>query len=246
MRKNVLILLLALGCLLWSAVCFGGVAKEEWLDKSYDFKQVKTVVVQYSIGDDLEITETEKRNLDDMFKAKFFQSKKAEKIKYISVEQSEEAVEKATGINMKELRGNDDAQYKETLQKHLPIVADAVLKITINRQRRSSRHVSESVYSYKEDEIRTHYIPRYDYQGRYMGRDPVVEKVPVTKYGTIAAHDVAVGQAGAEFVLATTKDQQEVWRLLDLRDEDDKSPGKVTEKIFSRAKDRLVDLAKKK
>lgn len=244
MRRSYWMVLMTLVCLFWIVVCSAEEKKTDWVDTSYDFKQLKTVIVQYSIDDKIKLTEVEKQNLDDLLKDKFFQAKKGDTIKYISMEQVEEAIEKSTGLNMKELLKTDNLQYKETLQKNLPTVADAVLKITITSHETYISHIPDTTQRYVEYEQHTSWESRYDYQGHYIGQQPVYSSRPVYKDRTIPGHDMQAGRVGANFSLLTTNSQQEVLRWEDFRG--DASPEEVIGKLFNRAKEKIVKLTKSK
>lgn len=231
--------------LFWAGVSTAEERKDEWVDKTQDFRQIKTVMVEYSLREDIKLSETERQNLSDRFEAVFFKENKKAKVRYISRQQAEQAVEKLSGLNLKELKANGDPQYDAVIQTHLPAVADAVLKITIIDQRYSVRHVPASVTTYTDYEYiyvqepytnswgQTYYVPR-------------TVAVPVTKTRVSPAYDMQVAHAGAEFILSDLKSRRDVWKMLDIREAGFKHPVDMTERIFKRGQDKLNDMVQGK
>lgn len=244
MARRILAIVLVGICLLWANVGFALDKKEEWVEKTYEFKQVKTVLVQYSIPADINLSETERLKFEDMLKATFFKEDKKATVKYLTSEQSEEMIEKNIGVNLKELRATDNARYLDIMQKQLPTVADAILNINMTSLEYSTRHVPSYTEAYTDYEYQTVYEPYINSYGQHAGNVAKTIKVPVQRYRVVPAHDVQVGNAGAELKLMTTKDQQRVWLLLDVREEEDRTPINVTQRIFKRAKDRLKKMTK--
>lgn len=208
--KKVLLALLTCYLLLMTTVCFGEERKEEWANDTYSFKQLKTVLVQYSIQSDITLSETERQKLDDAFRASFFKNDKKAKLTYISLPAT-----------------------------HLPAVADAILKVTITAHNYSTVHIEQTTEIYTDYEYRTIYEPYYN-SGRYAGSIARTIQVPVTKTRFVPAHDIQIAHAGAEFVLEDAKTQQSVWRLVDIREAPSKSALSMTERIFERAKGQLT------
>jgi len=237
--KKVLLALLTCYLLLMTTVCFGEEKKEEWANAAYSFKQLKTVLVQYSIQSDISLSETERQKLDDAFRASFFKNDKKQKLTYISLTAAEASLEKLLSLQLTELKETASPKYEETLTAHLPAIANAILKVTITAQNYSTVHIEQTTEIYTDYEYRTIYEPYYN-SGRYAGSTARTIQVPVTKTRYVPAHDVQIAHAGAEFVLEDAKTQQPVWRLVDIREAPSKSALSMTERIFERAKGQLI------
>lgn len=223
-------------------LCFGEEKKDEWVNKAYNFKQIRTIVVHYSVSDQLKLSDADYQQLDEMLKT-VFTSKNNEEPQYIHVEQAEEPAGQAADLNVKERKTNDPEKYEPALNGQLPNSADAVLLVNIKEDGYTISHIPESLEAYTEYQYRYEQIPYTDPQGRmYYVTQP--RQMPVTKYRTVPAHDVRIAHAGAAFILTASQGRQEVWKTLDVREAANKDALDMMERIMVRAKDRLHKLIK--
>lgn len=239
-RLGVIIFFLC--CLVISSVCFSEERKEEWNDKTYDFKQIKTIVVQYTFGKDVTVTDVEKQKVENILRAIFKDS--SVKPKYLYMQQAEDQVEKESGLNLKEIKVSDKEQYDKVMQNVLPAVADAILQVTITQQGYTIRHIPGGTEFYTEYEVRYEQVPYTNSWGQtsYVTR---TYQVPVQRIRAVPPYDVNDAHAGVEFVLLSSEGRQAIWKSVDIREAVSKDVLGMTERIFNRAKDKLKDLITK-
>jgi hypothetical protein len=219
--------------------------KEEWADETYDFKQLKTILVLYSISDEVKLENPQKQKLLDKLNEVFFTGESKKKLKFISLQQVEEAIGKTVNTNMAEIKASDAMKYEELLNKNLPGIVNATVKLQITAQGYTTVHIPERTEWVTEHHYT--YITRWHHNpyGYPYSTTEVID-TPTTVMKIIPAHDIMVGHAGVEFELLASRAPQTVWRLTDVREAGGKEPVDMTGRIFKRAMDRLTALAKGK
>lgn len=236
MLRKVLVLFFIWNIVLMPSVSFGAEAKDEWVNKGFNLKQIKSVIVQYNVQGDVKLSEDDNSKIDTLVKKIFKETNnKREKLKYLSMQQVEEAIGKTVELNLLELKENDNEQYETVMQNHLAEFADATLQVNIIEHGYTTVHVPQNQIAYPE----VQQVPYTNGQGQ-LYYNPVVN----IKYITVPEHDEQIAHAGVHFTFRTTKDKQDVWRFQDIREASDKDPMGMTERIFNNAKSKLKKLIK--
>jgi len=242
--RKLLFFIVLLGCLVSSSFASAEDKKDEWVDNTYNFKQLKTVMVQYSFSDDLKLDESQKQKLVDKINAIFINPKHKSKLKFMSLNQVEDTIGKVAGADINELKVNDSAKHNDVMSNNLPNIVDAMIELKITAQGYTTEHVplsSQWITQHHYTYI-TQWHPGYNGIGGYTTTQTI--DTPTSFLMIIPAHDVQVGHAGAEFELLANNNPNASWRLTDVREAGGKEPIEMTERIFNRAIDRLVSLVK--
>ncbi len=241
MVRKVVCLAISL-CLAFAAVCGAEEKKEEWVDKAFDFKTIRTVAVQLEVAAGLTIGEIERKKLDELVETRILKADN-QRLRLISAAQLEESVGKIIGADMGLLKIEDKDKYAAAMREYTPKLVDAILTVTVRALSTEQIFVPDRIYTYTTYETQNVYVTRYDpYRGNYT--DVQTVKIPVQHTGVIPAHYENLGHAGAEFALALSGDGKKVWLLVDMRDGNGKPPLEMTERIFKRSMDRLRNATK--
>ncbi|VBB04999.1 Hypothetical protein LUCI_0205 [Lucifera butyrica] len=243
-RKTLFIVACIFIGLLFSALCTAQERKEEWKNPMFDFNQIKTVAVRLSLDKSICPDEIEQRKLNDLIKNQVLKAANT-RLRLISNEQFETAIEKYSGLNLNQLRVDDVKQYEAAMREWAPLITDAFLNVDIKQWGYTKVFVPESTYTYTDYVTNYITVPYYDPHGNLLYRTQPIQ-VPVERTQTIPAHYDSVAHAGAQFSLITAKGRQKVWMLLDLRDAGgSKEPIEMTGRIVTRAMERLREVTKK-
>lgn len=243
--RKLLFMIIFLGCLAFTNSSLAEEKKDEWVDHSYNFKQLKTILVQYSFSDSVKLDESEQQKLINKISEMIFNDNQKSKLRFIPLSQAEDTIGKMAQTNITELKASDYGQYNDVMDKNLPNIVDAIVKLKINSQGFTTRHIPEST----EQVIEHHYsyVTRWNQQphGLPYATTETIDN-PTTTIQIIPAHDIQVGHAGVEVELLSNNNAQVVWHLTDIREADNKQPIDMTGRICKRAIDRLTTLAKGK
>jgi hypothetical protein len=217
--------------------CSAEEKKEEWSDKNFNFKALRTVVVQLSISSDVTVSDDAQKGLNDIL-ANELLSANINRVKFISSNQLEDKIGKLFHTDMQQLRVEDNAQYCEMMEENTHLVADGILKITIKSMKTTQVFVPSSTYSYVEYQTTYTSVPIFLPNGGVTYTNRAVQ-TPVTRTVQVPAHMEDMGFAGVEFTLESCNTQQKAWYLLDMRDSLAKKPLDMTVRIFRRATDKI-------
>lgn len=223
-----------------SMSCLAEERKEEWQEKAFDFKKVRTVATQLSVDSDVSVKEIDQKKLEELIEKRILKSSN-HRVRFIPYNQLEDTIGKIVNIDMGQLRIEDNTKYNDLMLEHTPLVADGILRVNIKALATTQEFVPASVYTYTTYQINYISVPVYQPRGGVYYTTQAVQ-VPVQNTSVIPAHNDNVGHAGVEFTLVTSKSQQKIWLLLDMRDGKEKIPIEMTERIFQRALDRFREL----
>ncbi|MDT8901567.1 hypothetical protein [Anaeroselena agilis] len=227
--------------LLLIAPCGAEEKKEEWADKSCDFTMIRTVAVRLAVDDGLNISEIERRKLNDLVDSRIIRSGD-QRVKFIAASQLEESIGKTIGADLGLLRFENRDKYAAVMREYAPQFADAVLTVAVKTLSTTQVYVPESIRYYTTYEKRYISVPAYTHRGTVYYTTQEI-RVPVQRSEVQPAHYEYFGHAGAEFALARSRDGKKIWLLLDMRDGQSKVPIEMTERIFKRAMDRFRAVA---
>lgn len=231
-------------CFTLVALCGAEEKKEEWVDKAFDFKAVRTVAVQLVVADGLTVSEIERKKLDELVEAQILKAAN-QRFRLISAAQLEESIGRIVDADMGLLKIEDKEKYAAAMREYTPTLTDAVLTVTVKAMSTEQFFVPERMYTYTTYQTQYVYVPVYDpYRGGYTTVQTI--QVPVQNTGITPAHYESVGHAGAEFALARSGDGKKLWLLVDMRDGNGKVPVEMTDRIFKRSMDQLRDATKNK
>ncbi len=228
-------------CLLLTALCGAEEKKEEWADKTTDFKMIRTVAVRLAVADGLTVSEIERKKLDDLVDSQIIRSGD-QRVRFIAAGQLEESIGKIIGADMGLLRVEDQDKYAAAMREYGPQLADAVLTVAVKALSTTRVFVPESVYYYTTYEKRHVSVPAYTHHGTVYYTTQEIQ-VPVQRSEIRPAHYEYFGHADAEFALVRNRDGKKIWLLIDMRDGKAKVPLEMTERIFKRAMDRFREVA---
>lgn len=229
-------------CLMFTALCGAEEKKEEWVDKTFDFKTVRTVLVQLAVADGLTVSEIERKKLDELVEAQILKAANL-RLRLISDTQLEESVGRIVDADMGLLKIEDKEKYAAAMREYTPTLTDAVLTVTVKALSSEQVFVPERIYTYTTYQTQYVNVPVFDpYRGNYTIVQSI--QVPIQNTGITPAHYESVGHAGAEFALAKSGDGKKLWLLVDMRVGNGKVPIEMTERIFKRSMDQLRDATK--
>ncbi|MBP2627267.1 MAG: hypothetical protein H6Q68_1978 [Firmicutes bacterium] len=240
MHRKTLVMAVCIFFLL-SMSCLAEERKEEWQEKAFDFKTVRTVAIQLSVNGDVVVKEIDQKKLDELIEKRILKSSD-QRVRFIPYSQLEDSIGKIINIDMGQLRIEDNTKYNDLMLEHTQLVADGILKVNIKALAMTQEFVPASVYTYTTYQINYISVPVYLPRGGVYYNTQAVQ-VPVQNTGVIPAHNENMGHAGVEFTIVTSKIQQKIWFLLDMQDGKEKIPLEMTERIFQRALDRFRELA---
>ena len=244
MRLKGIVLMFA--CLLFLSMsnCQAEERKDEWKIPDFNFRNLKTILVNTSADPKTQLDEFNIRKLETFYANVFIQDRKRwdrSSFQFITLNQLKDQISKATGVNMRQLEVEDQVRYKSEIDRFTPIIADAILNIKVTSFSYDQRFVPESSYTYIEQvetEIDTSY---QDSSGRWVHGKKKIKK-PVERTRITPAHYDRYGNAGMDYTLIETKTNEPIWMLLDVREARGKDPIDMTERIINRAADCLLNL----
>lgn len=230
--------------LFWTAACFGEERKDEWKDQSFDFRTVRSVVVQLSVDSALSLSEADRKKVEELIETQVLKAGNQQRIRFVSQAELEGTIGKIIDEDMGRLRLEDSAKYDAALNEYTPKLAEAVLDIQIKALATTQVFVPESMYTYTEYQTSYVTVPVYGANGNVYYTTQAVQ-VPVQRTSVIPAHYETVGHAGAEFSLKTTGASRKVWLLVDMRDGNGREPVAMLDRIVKRAMDEFREVTKK-
>jgi hypothetical protein len=233
---------LAAICLMFFLVagCWAEERKEEWREKAFDFRNVRTLVVQLAVSNDAALSDVERKSLEELFAKQVIKAEN-QRVVLIAKDELENRIGKIVGKDMRLLAVEDNARYKEVMKEYAPQVADGVLTVSVRALGTSQVYVPERVYYYTTYQTQYIQTPVYHPNGGVSYITQAIQ-VPVQNVGVTPAHYETIGHAGAEFTLVAGADRQKVWILVDMRDGNGKVPLEMTGRIFKRAMDQFRKL----
>ncbi len=219
--------------LLVFASCWAEERKEEWQEKAFDFKNIRTLVVQLTVNSDVVLSEVEQKKLEEMFEKQVIKAEN-QRVVLIANDELENRIGKIVGKDMRLLALEDNAKYNEAIKEYTPLAADGTLTVSIKALGTTQVFVPASVYYYTT--YQTSYIqtPVFLPGGGVTYVTQTIQ-TPVQNTGMTPAHYDSIGHAGAEFSLVAGSERQKIWILVDVRDGNGKVPLEMTERIFKRA-----------
>jgi hypothetical protein len=224
-----------------SSVVLAEERKSEWRHKEFDFKQLKTVLVELTVDGSVNLDSGDQQRLNELYQDEFA-GKSKNRTRLVTVSQLEDTSGKTSGENLKDLRLSNPERYRELMDQFTPIYADAVLKVKVKALGYTKVWVpdrTERYTEYQEVLVNTEYR---DSKGRVVGYKTDKVQVPVEKTRLIPAHYAYTAHAGAELSLLS-KQGQSVWMLVDMREAPGtKVPIEMTQRIFNRAVDKFFEL----
>lgn len=247
LKVSVLILV----CSFMTTAVWAQEQKDEWKNKIFDFNKIKNVAVVYTV----DYTNNKENGVDKEKLMELLQRKimKAQglPIRIITQESLIDDVELAYQINksdtidLKQLQANDPAKYEAVMKEWMPQVVDAVLKVDIKQFGYTEHLVPAHEENYIDYETTYITVTKYDNKGNQYTENSEI-KTPVERTRYVPDYYIIYAHAGAEFSLFVEKNQQLVWRLVDLRDATGyKVPLEMEERIIDRSMSQLIKVFKK-
>lgn len=235
MRKIILCLL---ALLVMASTALAAERKEEWRDKSTDFKQIKTIVIKTKLDKQIVPEDIDQQKLNELLAPDSWREA-LPNLRWLNEEQL--AVQLAAlPAPEGDAATDDSAQMRQRLAQ----VVDAELSIEVRQWGYSKEWVPDSWESYTEYRSTPITVTDYDEKGNARSRVQWVQ-VPVEKTRLVPAHYTQFAHAGLVFTLTNAKTGAKSWMLLDLRDASGtKVPLEMTERIVKRAIDRFATLVK--
>ena|GEM_PF-4601985 len=237
MRRQGIILLFACFLFLSMSSCQAEERKDEWKNPAFNFRNIKTILVNTSIDPKAKVDEFYIRKLDAFYSNVFFQKGKIwgnNHFQFITLNQLKDRISNATGENIRQLEMEDPSKYKAEIDRFTPIIVDGILNIKVTSFGYDQRFVPESYYTYTEQvetEIDTNY---QDSSGRWVhGKKKIT--TPVERIKITPAHYDTYANAGMDYILVDIKTNESVWMLRDIREALGKDPIDMTERIIKRA-----------
>lgn len=242
MREKILCLIVAYLLIIPSV--YAEERKDEWWDKAYNFKQLRTILLVTNISEDVRLDASDQRKLHALFDTEILRnSKDKSRVRIITSEQLEASIANVTGEDLQTLRLNDPAKYKEIMQTYTAIYVDGTFKVDVSELGYTRVWIPEKVETYTENQEVTVTTELRDANGRVTGTSTSKVTIPVEKVRVIPAHYLYTGHAGATFTIAEEKKQQPIWTIVDIREAYDKDPFGMMQRILKRTMDKWNELA---
>lgn len=224
--------------------CQADELKDEWKSPSFNFRSIKTILVNTSNDSQIKLDEFNVRKLEGLYSNMFLQNGNRggqNNFLFITQNQLKDRISKAIGEDMGKIAVEDPVRYKSEIERFTPIIADAILNIKVTAFGYDQRFVGESVSTYTEQvemEVET------DWQnsaGQWVhGKKKITQ--PVVRTRVTPAHYDTYGNAGMDYILIDMKTKESIWMLRDVREAHDKDPMAMTERIMNRALDNLFKI----
>lgn len=224
-------------------VCQAEERKDEWKKPDFNFRGIRTILINTSIDPQAELDEFSLRRLETFYAQAFFQDKRWEKtnFRFITPNQLKEQISTITGTDLRQLESEDPVYGQTELERFTPGIVDAVLSINVTAFGYDQRFVPEASRTYKEQEEKEVEVDVRDSTGKWV-KKKVKVKQPVRRTVTTPAHYDTYGNAGVTYMLVDAKTNETVWMLLDIREARNKDPLAMTGRIINRAAERLSKL----
>lgn len=225
------------------SVCQAEERKDEWKKPDFDFRSIRTILVNTSIDPQAELDEFHIRRLDTFYFQEFFQHERWEKtnFQFTTSNQLKERITKITGTDMQQLEKEDPARFQSEMDSFIPNMVDAILQIKVTSFSYDQRYVPESVRTYREQVETEVEVDIQDAKGKWV-KKTVKLKQPVQRTVITPAHYDTYANAGLTYMLVDAKTNETVWMLLDIREARGKDPMSMTGRIITRAAQRLSKL----
>lgn len=225
------------------SVCQAEERKDEWKKPDFDFRSIRTILINTSIDPKAELDEFSIRRLETFYEQEFFQDERWGKsnFRFITTDQLTEQISNITGVNLQQLEVEDPTGYKAKLDSLTPSLVDAILQIKVTSFGYDQRFVPESSRTYKEQEEQEVEVDFRDSTGKLV-KKKVKVKQPVQRTVITPAHYDTYANAGLNFMLIDAKTNKTLWMLLDVREAKGKDPMGMTGRIIVRAAQRLAKL----
>jgi len=237
MRRKGIVLIFACLLLLSMSSCQAEERKDEWKNPSFNFRNVKTILVNTSIDSKAQVDEFNIRKLEGFYSNTFFQSGKRwgeYNFLFITPNELKNRISKATGEDMRQLEVEDPVKYKAEVDRFTPIIADAILNIKVTSFGYDKRFVPESYYTYIEQVETEIDVLVQNSQGQWIHERKKITK-PVERIKITPAHYDTYANAGMDYTLINIKTNESIWLLRDIREALGKDPIDMTERIIKRA-----------
>ena len=243
MRYKYKALLLAFLLFFSMSTCQAEERKDEWKKPDFDFRSIRTILVNTSIDPQAKLDEFGIRRLETFYAQEFFHDERWAKtsFQFITPNQLKERINKITGTNMQQLEIEEQARYKSEMDSFTPSIVDAILHIKVTVFGYDQRFVPESSRTYKEQDEKEVEVDVRDSKGKWV-KKKVKVKEPVRRTVTTPAHYDTYGNAGLTYMLVDAKTNEPVWMLLDIREARGKDPMAMTGRIIARAAKHLSKL----
>ena len=225
------------------SVCQAEERKDEWKQPDFNFRSIRTILVNPSIDPRIKLDEFSIRRLETFYEQEFFQDERwvQTNFRFITSNQLKEQISKITGANMQQLEMEDQARYKSEMDNFTPSIVDAILHIKVTAFGYDQRFVPKSIRTYTEQVEKVVVVDVRDSRGKWV-KKRVKVKEPVRRTVITPAHYDTYGNAGLTYMLADAKTNETVWMLLDIREAKSKDPMAMTGRIITRAAEHLSKL----
>lgn len=196
-------------------------APNQWYDKAYDFKQIKTILVLQPTFSQ-EVT-------DNLARQKFTDVATPElkkfKVNFIFLPQLLDNIKQDTGIDMIALYQKDEKQYDNVLFENVPKYADCILMISVPEMGLSERY--REPYSVPWTSYNTSYINYGGYSGTVQ--------TPQTNYINVPGRYRTYANAAISIKLLDAKNINLIWGYSDSLSKRGKDAAPVMEKLLKSA-----------
>ena len=241
--KALLLALLAFLLFFSMSICQAEERKDEWKQPDFNFRSIRTILVNTSIDSQTKLDEFSTRRLETFYAQEFFQDERwvQTTFRFITSNQLKEQISKITGANMQQLEIEDQARYKSEMDSFTPSIVDAILHIKVTAFGYDQRFVPKSIRTYTEQVEKEVVVDVRDSRGKWV-KKRVKVKEPVQRTVITPAHYDTYGNAGLTYMLVDAKTNETVWMLLDIREARGKDPMAMTGRIITRAAEHLSKL----
>ena len=236
MRGKYKALLLASLLFFSMSICQAEERKDEWKKPDFNFRSIRTILVNTSIDPRVELDEFHMRRLETFYAQAFFQDEQGEKtnFQFITPKQLKARITKITGTDMQQLEVEDQARYKSEMDSLTPSIVDAILHSKVTSCGYDQRFVPEAIRTHREQVETEVEVDIQDSKGKWV-KKRVKAKQPVQRIVITPAHYNTYGNAGLTYMLVDAKTNETVWMLLDIREARGKDPIAMTGRIIIRA-----------
>ena len=237
------LLLMVLVLMFSFSICQAANRKDEWKKPDFNFRTIKTILIDMSMDSDIKLDEFETRRLETFFENEFLKNERWLKSSFLFTtnNQLQERISNITGVNLKQLEVENRDRYQSMMDTYTPILVDAILHVKITVFGYDKRYVPEKVRTYKEYEEKEVEVTVKDEKGKWVTKKMRIRE-PVERTVVIPAYYETYGKAGLTFMLVHNKTNETLWLLLDMREALNKEPLALTGRIIERAAKRLAEV----
>lgn len=234
LRKISIFVMTVFLCAVFVPVVFALETKEEWNDKSADFKQIKRIKIEMTLADRVKDDEIGLRRLKDLVDSVFVKGITSQKREMrFEVGDFTPATAPPGNVAKDSVAGTDaaidDPGYDAVL--NLKILSLGYSRALVPGEwKTETTYVSQPVVIPKVENGRTTYETEY-------------VSTPIVTRKFVPEHYIKISNAGLEFTLIDAKTQKKIWILLDSRENDEmKEPIGMAERILKRTADQFLKL----